>query len=791
MPDGQTQILADQKTEVKQVVCTSCDGFCPLTVQVKEGQAVKVTTRDHPMFKDVICMKGAFAPKSFAHPSRILYPLKRVGKRGEGKWEEVSWDQAMDEIAEKLKTVVDKYGPEAFAVGLSNATGQSDSGLSRRFMNHLGSPNWISGVAYCMGNTAAVNRIAYGWYPRTDILNSKCIVLFGHDPRRHSWTMEYKSIRMAQARGAKLIVVDPRRSENAETADIHLPLRPGTDAALTLGWINVIIEEELYDKAFIEKWAHGFDEFVERVKEYPVDRVAEITGCDPEDIRASARMYATSGPATIPWSPITDQQVSSTSAIRLQCYLRALCGNIDVKGGDTFVGFSPSVRSDTEIDMHHVLANEQKAKQLGSQDHPVFTYRGMETLGDATEKVWGTRWANLVSGCYMANPMSVFKAMADGDPYPVKAFFAMANNALMAYANSDRIYKGLMNQDLVVTFEHAMTPTAQLSDYVLPGDSWLERPSMQAGISEQSIEPPGECRNIVTFWHMLAERMGMGDVIPWKTQEELINYRLEPSNVTWDEVVASGRVPNLHRGQAPEDKYKKYEKTGFATPTGKVEFYSTVLEGLGFDPLPYYREAAEPDAEYPMYSFIGLADDEYFRTGMRHVPELRRRVPDQMFFMHPDDAEKYGFEDGEWARVETKLGGCYGRVYARSSMQKNLVRVPHGWWKPESRQGLEHLSGMWDFSDAQMTADDDPDLIDLEQGIPHIKGVPSRVVKCTAEQIATLEEVYGSTNELPRGPEAKILRSDAKPTDFMYDEVTGEGVEFEAIELSIYGRNTM
>ena len=163
MPDGQTQVIANQKTEVKQVVCTSCDGFCPLTVHVKDDQAVKVTTRDHPMFKDVICMKGAFAPKSFAHPSRILHPLKRVGERGEGKWEEVSWEQAMDEIAEKLKAVVDKYGPEAFAVGLSTATGQSDSGLSRRFMNHLGSPNWISGVAYCMGNTAAVNRIAYGW----------------------------------------------------------------------------------------------------------------------------------------------------------------------------------------------------------------------------------------------------------------------------------------------------------------------------------------------------------------------------------------------------------------------------------------------------------------------------------------------------------------------------------------------------------------------------------------------------------------------------------------------------
>ena len=161
MPDDQAQILSEQTDTLKQVVCTSCDGFCPLTVQVKEGQAVKVTTRDHPMFKDVICMKGSFAPKSFAHPSRILHPLKRVGERGAGEWERVSWEQAMDEIAVKLKAVVDKHGPEAFAVGMSNATGMSDSGLGRRFMNHLGSPNWISGVAYCMGNTAAVNRMVY------------------------------------------------------------------------------------------------------------------------------------------------------------------------------------------------------------------------------------------------------------------------------------------------------------------------------------------------------------------------------------------------------------------------------------------------------------------------------------------------------------------------------------------------------------------------------------------------------------------------------------------------------
>ncbi|MGY9056919.1 MAG: molybdopterin-dependent oxidoreductase [Alphaproteobacteria bacterium] len=160
--------------------------------------------------------------------------------------------------------------------------------------------NWISGVAYCMGNTAAVNRMVYGWYPRGDVLNSKCIALFGHDPRRHSWTMEYKSIRMAQANGAKLIVLDPRRSRNAEVADAYLPLRASTDAAMTMGWLNVIIEEELYDKDFVRDWCVGFDDFAARVCEYPVKRVAEITGCDPEQIRAAARMYAMAEPACIP-----------------------------------------------------------------------------------------------------------------------------------------------------------------------------------------------------------------------------------------------------------------------------------------------------------------------------------------------------------------------------------------------------------------------------------------------------------------------------------------------------------
>ena len=770
--------------QTKSVVCHSCDCFCPLAAKVDDGRVVKVTTRDHPFFKDVICMKGAYAPKSFAHPDRLMEPLKRVGDRGEGQWAKVSWDEALDDIAARLSTVVDQYGPEALAVAGSNANIGLDNGLTRRFMNLLGTPNFISGVAYCMGNTAAVNRLVYGWYPRGDLLNSKCIVLFGHDPRRHSWTIEYKTIRTAQAMGSKLIVLDPRKSENAEAADLWLPLRAGTDAAMTFGWLNVIIEQELYDKDFVRDWTVGFDAFAERVREYPLDRVADITGVDAELIEAAAKMYATTKPAAIPWSPITDQQVSSTSAIRLHCALRAITGNLDVKGGEMMTGFNPGIRSDTEVEMHERLAPEQQAKQLGADQFPVFTYRGMGPLGDATEEVWGHRYANLVGGCYMANPMATFKAMATGEPYPVKAFFALANNTLMSFANTRRVYDALMNQDLIVAYEHMLTPTAQLADYVLPGDAWLERPGMMAGISDQAMDRPGECRSIVYFWRELAARMGLAEHFPWPTEEALLDYRLEPGNTTWAEVVAEGSLPKA------EVQERKYEQTGFATPSGKVELASSILEGFGFDALPYYREVGGGGDEFPLSMFIGLPDDEYYRTGHRHIPELRKRAHDPAFFVSEQDMQALELTDGDWARVSTSTGSMAGRAFVRTGMPAGLIRVPHGWWKPESQTGLEHLSGMWSFADAQITPDEEPGLIDLEQGIPHMKGVPCALAKLTEAEVGEIEAVFGPTQDMGNAVEKNVKTRPPKAPDFMDDVEFGEDVEFEAVELSLYGRSS-
>ena len=717
----------------KRVICASCDIGCSLVAQVEKGQVLKIRSSRNPAFRDNICMKGIYAPRGFAHPDRIRYPLKRVGERGSGDWERVTWEEAMADIGGRLRVVIDESGPEAWAVSTSQWNTSTDYGLGRRLMNLVGSPNWISGVSLCAGNTAAINRITYGWYPWPDYDQTNCIVLFGHNPKRHSWTPIFNFIRRAQARGAKLIVMDPRRSENAEQADLWLPLKAGTDAAMCFGWLNVILSENLYDADFAATWTHGFDEFRARVEQYPLGRVADITGVNADLIAKAARMYATNTPAVIPWTPITDQQRNSTSAIRLQCALRALTGNVDVPGGEMLQGFNPKVVPESAIEMHEALPQEQRDKQLGSDKHPAFTYRGTAALAEPTKRVWGYDYANIVTGSYMAVPPVVFRAMAHGEPYPVKAFFALGNNTLMSYANMHLIHAGLMNQELIVVHEQFMTPTAQLADYVLPGDAWIERPwlhdawSWMSAIrpSQQAMKPPGECRSTFDFWRLMAEQLGHSRHFPWQTIGEFHDWRLRDSGMTFDEF-ATG-----HDVIFGPVEFRKYEKVGFATPTGKVELCSTILEDLGFDPLPYFREDPPQAAEFPLQLFTGLREDEYFQTGHRHIPELRRRKPEPQMFLHSATAKHWNVTEGEWVYVRSLAGRVKLQTSIRDDLPEDLIRVPHGWWKPEAPQGAGKLSGAWDYADAQVCPDDG-DFLDLEQGIPHLKGIPCRIDKLEA-----------------------------------------------------------
>ena len=719
-------------TKTTYSVCTICDIGCQLRLVSQDGKVERVLAHDHPGLAKNICYKGVAAPDIHNHSERIRAPLKRIGGRGEDRWIEIPYEQAMDEIAERLKAIVERYGPESFAVSTSGWNTQSTHSMDRRFMNLLGSPNWISGVSLCAGNTAAVNRLTYGWFPQPDWAKTNCIALFGHNPRKHSWTPIYNAIRAAQARGAKLIVLDPRVSDQAENADLHLRLRAGTDAAMCLGWLKVILDERLYDAEFVENWCEGFEALRARVDQYPLERVEQITGVDRELIAKAARLYARAEGAVIPWTPITDQQISSTSAIRLHSILRAVTGNVDAPGGESLLGFSQAFIPESELGLHEALSGEQKAKQLGYDDHPVFTYRVAEMLKEPTRKVWGFPYADIVMGCQMANPTSVFRAMATSDPYPVKAFFALGNNALLSYPNQHQILKGLMNQELIVAHEIFMTPTAMLADYILPGDVFSERNhiadawswSNRLVLSQKAVEPPTEASSTFQFWRDLALRFGFAEEFPWASLDEVLDHRMSRSGRTFAEFQAETFM------EVPPPDYKKYERTGFATPTGKVELRSTVLEALGFDPLPYYREGPEVSEEYPFRIFTGVREDSYFQTGQRNIEVLRKRTPSPKLLLHPTDAEREGLADGDWAQLETATGSVRAKIQVQDSMKEGHVRVPHGWWYPELR-GKERLSGAFISSDAVLCPDDD-EFLDDEQGVPHFKGFPGRVTKVGA-----------------------------------------------------------
>ena len=301
-----------------------------------------------------------------------------------------------------------------------------------------------------------------------------------------------------------------------------------------------------------------------------------------------------------------------------------------------------------------------------------------------------------------------------------------------------------MNQELIVAHEIFMTPTAMLADYVLPGDVFSERNhvsdswSWRLGltVSQKAVEPAGESSSTYQFWHDLAHKMGFAELFPWDTIEDVLDYRLSPSGKSFAEFSKENYM------YVPPPEYRKYRKTGFATPSGKVELKSSVLEELGFDPLPYYREGPAVSEEYPYHVFTGVREDAFFQTGQRQVKVLRDRSPTPKLFMHPKDAARQSIVDNDWVKLQTQTGEVTAKVLVQDSMKEGHIRVPHGWWYPELR-GSAKLAGSFISSDAVLCPDD-PEFLDYEQGIPHFKGFPGRIVKLAEPPAGMSEQVLAN-----------------------------------------------
>ncbi len=692
--------------EVKRIrtACRSCHGGCGVIAHVKDGKVIKVEgDPGSPISHGSMCSKGLAILQLAYHPDRVLYPMKRNDKG----WKRISWDVALDTIAERFKEVIEAHGPESIVIG--QGTGRDYESFLYRFANLLGTPNVLTAGHQCYVSRIGATLITCGNLPVCDYEGEpKCIVVWACNPL---WTNpdEYKAegFWRAYKKGSRLIVVDPRKGFLANRADLWLQLRPGTDAALAMGFLNVIIEEELYDREFVEKYIHGWDAFVKRVREYPLDRVEEITWVGRGLIREAARVYANTKPACIQWGVPIEQTLNCTDANRLLTALMAVTGNLDVPGGNVFF-MPPPVRRVSEFSRHRDLPPEQRKKRLGGEQY------------------------KLASRVALISPKAAWDAILTGEPYPLKAGLLCGTNPVMTRANAKEVYEALKKLGFLTVIDFFLTPTAELADIFLPAATWLEQDYVgdfwkRHGyvVARQKAVEIGECWQDHKIFQELGKTMGQ-EAYWWDRLEDALNYMLEPSGLTWDEFKERGYLKG-------EQTYRKYEEKGFSTPTGKVELYSTTLDKWGREPLPSYREIPEspiskPDLldRYPYILNAGLRTPTFFHSANYMVPWLREIRPDPIVEIHPETAKRHGIEEGQWVYIESPRGRIRQRAKLNNGIDPRVIVAEHGWWFPE----LKDPGHGWDIANVNVLTDNNPEICDPVMGSTNLRVLLCNISPC-------------------------------------------------------------
>jgi anaerobic selenocysteine-containing dehydrogenase len=709
-----TQQAAAAGAAVLKSVCRACHGGCGVLLHVEDGRLTKVAgDPSSPLNRGRLCPIGTRTLDLVYHPDRLKHPLRRTGPRGGGQWQRVGWDEALDEIAGRLTAIKRAHGPEAIALG--TGTGRHHIRWVSRFGHALGTPNWCEpGFAQCFHPRINTTLLTFGDFPVCDFTGDvapECIVYWGHNPVNSGPDGETRFNALDSLAGnPKIIVVDPRRTRLAKMADVWLPLRPGTDDALALALLNVLIAERLHDEAFVAKWTHGFDTLAERVRPHTPEWAERITWVPAEKIRAAARLYAATRPSMMEWGCAIEHTPNCIQTVRAVSMLPALTGNIDVPGGWVFgmrgIGRFPSLIEN--------LTPEANAKRLGADRFKMLCGEGADLPA--------------------AHIPTLLKAMRDGVPYPVKAFLVFGNNTLTTYGNARQAYEALMKVDFLVAADLFMTPTTELADIVLPAAAWPELnqiaglPTVAANVvlGQQKAVQIGECKSDEEIFVELARRMDLP--VGTEPVEAVLDQQLgKVLGMTFRELTQVGHV------KVPF-KYRKHESGGFKTPTGKIELYATRLEALGYDPLPYYEEPPEsplstPDVakDYPLVLTTGARIPFFFNSEHRQLPMLRKAHPDPIVELNPATAARHGVRDGDWVWIETPRGRIRQRARVTDDIDPRVVHVEHGWWFPEE-PGPEH--GVWKSNANVLTRTDPP--YDPAMGTYHLRGLLCRIARVDA-----------------------------------------------------------
>jgi anaerobic selenocysteine-containing dehydrogenase len=657
-----------QPHRIIRTSCRGCHGVCQVLVHMEGQRVVKVAgDPESPTSRGYLCPKGAAAPEILYHKDRLTHPLRRAGGRGENKWERVSWDEAITEMAERFDRVRRESGTEYLAV--AQGTGRPYTEFTNRFASAFGTPNFLSPGHNCFLPRVIASTITAGGLPIADIYGfggkmPACVMNWGcnHAETGASDGMCGAMFKRAFMQAKKKIVVDPRRIGLAEKADYWLQLKPGSECALALAMMNVIIGEDLYDHEFVEKYGFGFDRLARHVQPFTSEWAGPITRVSASLIRDAARTFATTKPACIQWGNGIDTSTNAFQTARALLILMGITGNIDAPGGNVFWVPPKGIRS---------LLHKLRGKEAG----------GLISAEKKAAVISGKRYP-FTPDCHVP---TFWKSVITGEPYRVRAIWIVGSNPLLTATEGLTIERALKDyMEYTVVSDLFMTPTAQLADLVLPAGHWLEQDDIVfmheiwCAMTRKKLAQIGEARDDRDVILEVAHRLGLNEAFPWPDRHAYLDWLCEGTGMGFEEF----KEKDLVMG---EMRYRKHEEHGFGTPSGKFEFYSTIMEHEGRPPLPVYVEPpVSPTADYPLILMTGTKGLYYFHSELHQIDSLRKRRPGPVVQINPETAAGLGISDGDWVSVESPYAKVKLRAKLFGGIARDVVNAEHAWWYPEA-----------------------------------------------------------------------------------------------------------
>jgi anaerobic selenocysteine-containing dehydrogenase len=719
--------IPDSQMSRRQVVSGLC-GICPAGCGVKiymENERISRTAplKGHP--QGTCCPRGAHASEIVYSPDRLLYPLKRIGPRGTGQFVRASWDEALDSIAAQLRHIAEQHGPQAVCMYTGRGTFErslwellSPAGVRESSAWNLlfpfGSPNTTGVGAICyVAHGVLASVTTFGVWDIdtfTDIEHSDLVVIWGDNPATDSPPINLNRIRNARKRGAEVIVIDHRCTQAVRaTKGRWIGIRPGTDGALALGMIHVVIEEDLYEHDFVKNWTVGFEELRAYVARFTPERVEEITRVPAAHIRRLARALAQAKGAALVSFTGLEYTNSGTQNIRAVLILWALTGNLDVPGGKV-------------IKMPDGEFHVNQSKRLEPPD-------GVDPIGKDTYPIYHLYRKE-------AHAMELPRAILNDDPYPLRAMLIVGSSIITSYPNPNLWRRSFAALDFLVVVDRFLTADAMYADVVLPATTMFEIESYEiydryVQLRQRIIQPQGEARGDWEIAMAIADRLGYGHLYP-KSSEERLQQAFSGNGLDLETL---RRHPDGVQLPVPEQRYRKWElgllrqdgQPGFETPSGKFEIASSVLAHYGYDALPVYVEPREgpistPElaGQFPLVFNSGARIQSDFRSQHHNIPGLLKMQPHPLVTLHPRDAAPRGIQTGDQVFVVTPRGRVRYTARVSDDIVPGVVEANAGGGSPTAH-------GPW--RECNVNELTDPDNRDPISGFPVYKALLCQVVK--------------------------------------------------------------